>query len=155
VARTIRPSFRVISVTPCRTDATRIAGGDAIVNEKGWTYPKVMLLNTYIICPKISRRQSSLTMTPRRRSNANWCYVWRRCSGAYAARRRSKPPFSVFRRMARNHCRLPGVFGSWCARAFDHGKTTDTNGSDDDPDLRPFDRSDQIPDPARVLSLCF
>jgi hypothetical protein len=57
--------------------------------------------------------------------------------------------------MARNHCRLPGVFGSWCARAFDHGKTTDTNGSDDDPDLRPFDRSDQKPDPARVLSLCF
>jgi hypothetical protein len=45
-------------------------------------------------------------------------------------------------RMARNHCRLPGVFGSWGARAFDHGKTTDTNGSDDDPDLRPFDRSD-------------
>jgi hypothetical protein len=48
VARTIRPSFRVISVTPCRTDATRIAGGDAIVNENGWTYPKVMLLNTYL-----------------------------------------------------------------------------------------------------------
>src|ERR1700684_82887 len=27
--------------------------------------------------------------------------------------------------MVRNHCRLPGVFGAWGARAFDHGKTTD------------------------------
>ena len=57
--------------------------------------------------------------------------------------------------MVRNHCRLPGVFGSWGARAFDHGKTTDAGRGDDDPDLRPLDRNDQIPDPARVLSLCF
>src|SRR6202021_421432 len=58
--RPSRPALRVISVTPCRTDATWIAGGGAaIVNENGWTYPKVIFV-PHFICPeiKLGRRQS-------------------------------------------------------------------------------------------------
>src|SRR5665213_4423894 len=43
VARTSRPSSRVISVTPWRTLATFGAGRDPIWNENVWAYPNCML----------------------------------------------------------------------------------------------------------------
>jgi hypothetical protein len=57
VARTSRPSLRVISVTPCRTAETLIAGAGAIVNANGLTYPKV-IWSTYNLA---LRRNSAST----------------------------------------------------------------------------------------------